>query len=103
MVLDMYTGCFSRIVWSPSIEVDNIWKPVKDYFRDSIKPSEQEKCYHDSYDPSELESVIKAQQKVIDYQKNRHSFYQIILVIDVFADDTKLTEKAIIASVIYQR
>ena len=33
MILDIYKGCFSRIyVWSPSIEVDNTWKPVKNIF-----------------------------------------------------------------------
>ena len=33
----------------------------------------------DSYDPSELESAIKAQQKVIDYQKEQKQkdLYQI--------------------------
>ena len=30
MILDIYKGCFSRVfIWSPSIEVDNAWKPVK--------------------------------------------------------------------------
>ena len=48
MILDIYKGCFSRIyVWSPSIEVDSTWKPVKDYIRDHIKPSDREKCYFD--------------------------------------------------------
>ena len=43
MTLDIYKGCFSRIyVWSPSIEVDSTWKPVKDYIRDHIKPSDRE-------------------------------------------------------------
>ena len=32
MILDIYKGCFSRIyIWSPSIEVDNTWKHVKEY------------------------------------------------------------------------
>ena len=65
----MYKGCFSRVhIWSPSIEVDSTWKPVKDYIRDHIKPSDREKCDFDSYDPSELEQVIKTQQKFIEYQ-----------------------------------
>ena len=74
MILGMYKGCFSRIyIWSPSIEVDQTWKPVKDYIRDHIKPNDREKCYFDSYDPSELEQVIKkTQQKVIDYQKQEN-------------------------------
>ena len=52
MILDIYTGCFSRIyIWSPSIDVDNTWKPVKDYIRDHIKPNDREKCYFDVIDP----------------------------------------------------
>ena len=64
MILGIYKGCFSRVyIWSPSIEVDQTWKPVKDYIRDHIKPNDREKCYFDSYDPSELEQVTNAQQK----------------------------------------
>ena len=62
--LDIYKGCFSIIyIWSPSIEADSTWKPVKNYIRDYIKPNDREKCYFGSYDPSELEQVIKTQQK----------------------------------------
>ena len=44
MILDIYKGCFSRVyIWSPSIEVDNTWKPVKDNIRDTSKPSDREK------------------------------------------------------------
>ena len=68
---------FSRVyIWSPSVEVDSTLKPVKDYIRDHIKPSDREKCYSDSYDPSELEQVIKTQQKLIYYQKDKNmNFY----------------------------
>ena len=63
MILDIYKGCFSRIyIWSPSIEVDSTWKPVKYYIRDNIKPNDREKCYFDSYDPAELEQVINTQE-----------------------------------------
>ena len=85
MVLDIYKGCFSRIyIWSPSIEVDSTWKPVKDYIRDHIKPSGREKHYFDSYDPAELEQVINTRKKVIDYQKEQkhNDSYQILIVID---------------------
>ena len=96
MILDIYKGCFPRIyIWSPSIEVDNTWKPVKDYIRDHIKPSDKEKCYFDSCDPAELEAVINTQRKVIDYQKEqKHKYlYHILIVIDDFADDTNFTRK----------
>ena len=77
MILDIYKGCFSRVyIWSPSIEVDSTWEPVKDYIRDHIKPSDREKFNFDPNDPAELEQVIKTQQKVIGYQKEqKHIFY----------------------------
>ena len=54
---------FSRIYsWNPSIEVDSTWKPVKDYIRNNIKPSDRETCFFfDSYDPAELEQVVNTQ------------------------------------------
>ena len=97
MILDIYKGCFSRTyIWSPSIEVDNTWKPVKDYIRDHTKPNDREKYYFDSYDPAELEQVINTQKKVIDYQKEQKhkDLYQILIVIDGFADDTNVTRKS---------
>jgi len=33
MILDIYRGCFSCIyIFSPSIEVDHVWVPVKNIF-----------------------------------------------------------------------
>ena len=59
MMLDIYKGCFSiNYIWSPSIDVDSTWKPVKDYIRDHIKPNDREKWYFDNYDPNELEHFI---------------------------------------------
>ena len=106
MILDIYKGCFSRIyIWSPSIEVDNTWKPVENYIRDHIKPNDKEKCYFDSYDPAELEQVINTQKKVIDYQKEQkhNDLYQIHIVIDDFADDTNFTRKSQLLHQLYIR
>ena len=106
MTLDIYKGCFSRIyVWSPSTEVDSTWKPVKDYIRDHIKPNDRETYYFDSYDPAELEQVINTQKKVIDYQKEQKhkDLYQILIVIDDFADDTNFTRKSQLLHQLYIR
>ena len=107
MVLDMYKGCFSRVyTWSQSIEVDSAWRPVKDYIRDHIEPKYREQCYFDSCGPSELEQVIKTQQKVIYYQEEqKHKYlYQILIVLDDFADDTNFyTKVSIITSIIHKR
>ena len=106
MTLDIYKGCFSRIyVWSPSIEVDPTWKPVKDYTRDHIKPSDREKYYFDSYDPAELEQVMNTQKKVIDYQKEqKHTYlYQILLCINGFAGSPDFTGKSQLLYQLYIR
>ena len=106
MIIDIYKCCFSRIyIWSPSIDVDNTWKPVKDYIRDHIKPNDGEKYHFDSYDPSELEQVIKTQQTVIDYQhKEKHKYlYRCLTVIDDFADDTNFTRKSQLLHQLYIR
>ena len=76
MILGIYRDCFSRIcMWSPSINVDSTWRPVKDYIRDHIKPGDRENIYFDSYEASELEQVIKTQQKIIDYQEEQKHNY----------------------------
>ena len=106
MVLDIYRDCFSRVyIWSPSINVDSTWLPVKDYIRDHIKPNEREKIYFDSYEPSELEQVIKTQQKVIDYQKEQKhkDLYQILIIVDDFADDTNFTRRSQLLHQLYIR
>ena len=106
MILDVCKGCFSRIyIWSPPVEVDSTWKPVKDYIRDLTKPNDRDTYYFDSYDPSELEQVIKTQQKVIYYQKEqKHKYlYQILIVVDDFADDTNFTRKSQLLHQLYIR
>ena len=106
MIIVIYKGCFSIIyIWPPSIEVDSTWKPVRDYTRDHIKPNDSEKCYFDPYDPSELEQVIKTQQQVIDYPKEpKHKdLYQILIVVDDFADDTNFTRMSQLLHHLYIR
>ena len=106
MNLDIYKGCFSRIyIWSPSIEVDHTWKPVKYYIRDTIKPNDREKCHFDSYDPSELEAVIKTQQQLIYYQTSqKHQYlYHMLVIFGDFADDTNFTRKSQLLHQLYIR
>ena len=38
MILDIYKDCFDRIfLFSPSIDVDKTWRPVKEYIEKSLK------------------------------------------------------------------
>ena len=97
MILDIYRDCCSRIyIWSPSINVDSTWRPVKDYIRDHIKPGDREKCYFDTYQASELEQVIKTQQKAIYYQKEQKpkDLYKIPILVDDSVDDPSFTRKS---------
>ena len=91
MILDIYKDCFDRIyLFSPSIEVDKTWKPVKEYIEKSLKINpDKEKIYFDHYDAEALEKIISTQHKIAEHMK-QHNFsniYQILIVIDDFADD----------------
>ena len=40
VILDIYRGCFSRIyIFSPSIDIDHTWRPVKDCLAKGKKTS----------------------------------------------------------------
>ena len=90
MILDIYRDVFARIyIWSPSISVDANRTPVKNYIQNNLKVNlDEEKCLFDDYNPEELEAVIKAQHKVIEYQKkNDHNkLHSILIIVDDFAD-----------------
>ena len=68
LILNVYRGCFERIyIFSPSINVDSTWDPVKDYMVDEmdIHENTEEQFYFDSYNPEALENIIATQNKVI--------------------------------------
>ena len=83
MVLDIYKDCFSRIyIFSPSINVDTTWIPVKEYIEKSMnikKPKDKDKdkhkdkdpIYFDHYNPQDLINIITTQHKVTEFMKNR--------------------------------
>ena len=75
MILDIYRDCFSRIyIFSPSIEVDSTWLPVKQYIEKdmNVQNTKEEPIYFDHYDPQNLNIIIDTQHKVIDYKKNKN-------------------------------
>jgi HEPN domain-containing protein len=105
-ILNIYRDCFERIyIFSPSIDVDNAWDNVKDYIRDKIRPFPNEKIYFDHYNPDDLEEIIETQKKVIEIQKEQKhkQLFQILIVIDDFADDTNFTRKSTLLHQLYIR
>ena len=98
MILDIYRGCFERIyIFSPSINVDHTWQPVKKYISETIhKTDEEPNFYYDSYDPENLEAIIDSQTKIVEYQKkhNHKKIFQILIIVDDFADSPDFSRQS---------
>ena len=70
MILDVFRGCFSRVyIFSPSIDIDQTWEPVKKYIKAEIKPDPAEKMFFNTYDPEALREFINTQHQVVEYMK----------------------------------
>ena len=108
MILNIYKFCFCRIyIFSPSIDVDSTWLPVKKYIEDEmeLKESDKEKFYFDHYDPDELQNIIDTQHKVIEYMKKKghKKLYSILVVVDDFADDPRFSRHSKLLHALYTR
>ena len=108
LILDVYRNCFSRIyIFSPSITIDYTWAPVKKHIEHDMKAieSEDDKFYYDEYDPIALDHIIETQHKITDYMK-KHKYktlFQILIVIDDFADDPAFTRQSKLLHQLYVR
>jgi hypothetical protein len=98
MILNIYKNCFERIyIWSPSINVDTMWLPVKQYIKEHLKvDNDKEKIYFDDYKSEELDEVITTQKEIIQYMKDKEykNLYQILIVVDDFSDDPKFSRNS---------
>ena len=108
MILDIYRNCFSRIyIFSPSIDVDTTWLPVKKYIEEEMKVhnTTEEPIYFNHYDPEQLHKIIDTQHKVIDYMKKKNikKLYSILVVVDDFADSPEISRHSKILHGLYTR
>ena len=108
MILDIYRNCFSRIyIFSPSIEVDSTWLPVKAYIEKemNVQNTKEDPIYFDHYDPENLHKIINTQHKVIDYmKKQKHKkLYSILVIVDDLADDPSFSRHSKILHALYTR
>ena len=108
MILDIYRGCFSRIyIFSPSIEVDHTWVPVKKYISEEMKVvhSDEEPIYFDHYDPEALSNIIEVQHKITNYMKkqNKTKLFSILIIIDDFADAPEFSRHSKLLHALYTR
>lgn len=108
LLIDVYRGCFSRIyIMSPSIHIDRTWDAVKDYIRNEMKIEEtdDDKFYYETYQPDKLAYIINTQHKIIEYMKKHKmkNLYQIIIIIDDFADSPVFTRQSKLLHQLYIR
>jgi len=108
MIMDIYRDCFSRIfIFSPSIEVDMTWKPVKDYIEKHMKVrhTAEEPIYFDHYDPEALATILETQHKITNFLKKRGDtkLFQILIIVDDFADDPSFTRHSKLLHALYTR
>jgi len=107
MILDIYRGCFDRIyIFSPSIDVDKTWIPVKDYIEKSQKVDlKKEKLFFDSYDAEALENIVSTQHKVADHMKSKGftKIYQVLIIVDDFADDPSFSRHSKLLHALFTR
>ena len=77
----------------------------KGLYSTKIKPHERERLYFDSYNPVELEAIVDAQHNATSYLKaqGHTSMFQILVVIDDFADSPEFTQQSKLLHVFYTR
>ena len=108
MIMNLYDKCFERVyVFSPSINVDNTWSPVKSYIEDKMDAHEtdEDKFYFDHYDQASLESIIATQNKIILEQKRKKKtkLFQILIIINDFSDDPAFSRQSKLLHSLYTR
>ena len=91
LILDIYKGCFSRIyIFSPSIDIDDTWLPVKKYISEELTVTEDEQIYYQDFDGEAVQKILTTQKKVIDHQKKdpkTKKLFSILLIFDDVADN----------------
>ena len=107
LILKIYRNSFERIyIFSPTVNVDDTWTPVKKYVTDVMKvDTEKEQVYYEEYDPIALKKLIETQHKVIDFQKKnkQKDLFSILIVVDDFADDPKFVRYSSILHGLFTR
>lgn len=108
MILDIYRGCFERIyIFSPSIDVDQTWQPVKKYIEEDmhVRHTKEEPIFFSTYDSEALSNIISTQHKLTQYMKDQKQtrLYNVLVIIDDFADSPEFTRRSTLLHQLYIR
>ena len=94
LLIRLYKGCWARIyVFSPSVDVDSAWLPVKKYVEEVLHVDpKKEQCFFSEWDAGALQHIVDQQKKVVEYQKKaKHKkLHGICIICDDFADDPRI-------------
>ncbi|CAE7195794.1 unnamed protein product [Symbiodinium natans] len=97
MILAQYRGCFERIyIFSPSVEVDSAWQPVKEYIRDELGVNtDREQCWWEDWDEGALRKIIADQKRITQKSKELglKKLYSVLVVLDDHADNAAVHRK----------
>ena len=89
-IVRIYAGCFERIfVWSPSVDLDHQWDPVKRYSERVLKVDQNtEKTFFSSWDEGQVREVIRQHTEVTLLAKKMGNtrLHSILIIVDDFAD-----------------
>ena len=95
MILDICRGAFERIfIWSPSVNLDSIWLPVKKHIKEGLKvDTDEEPCWWDEFNVVDLERVIETQNKITEYQEKQgtEKLFNILVILDDVSDNPAIT------------
>ena len=90
----IYRGCWNRIyVFSPSVNLDSAWLPVKKYAEHELGVDPQkEQCFFDKWDPAALNAIVDQQVRLTEHSKKLglKKLYGICIIVDDFADDPRV-------------
>ena len=88
------SSVFERIyIFSPSIEIDDGWKPVKEFIENEMGVNtDREQVYFDKWDEGALRTIIDQQRKITRTSKQLglKKLFQVLIVVDDFADQPGL-------------
>ncbi len=90
IIMKLYKNVFDMIyIFSASIDIDDVWIPVKKYINDHCKPRDDEKLFFDSGDVEALRKITDQQFEIVNYQKKQkqNKLFNILIVLDDLADD----------------
>jgi Cdc6-like AAA superfamily ATPase len=109
MLLQAYKSVFSRVyVFSPSVDIDDLWEPVRKHNREVLGVDESEQVMWSKWDETALVQIMERQAKMIKHMKENRKKYRgrllsVAVVIDDFADDSRLHKASGVLASIFTR